>query len=91
MRKLFYNMTVTFVSIAVALLVGAIEVLSIVAGQFHLEGGAWTSLANLSGNFGALGFAIIGVFLISWAGSTLIYKLRRYDEMEVSAGTDCAL
>jgi high-affinity nickel-transport protein len=84
MRKLFYNMTVTFVSIAVALLVGAIEVLSVVAGQFHLEGGVWDSLANLNGNFGALGFAIVGVFLVSWAGSTLIYKLRGYDEMDVA-------
>jgi high-affinity nickel-transport protein len=86
-RKLFYNMTITFVSIAVALLVGAIEVLGIVATQLHLEGGVWDGLANLNGNFGALGFAIVGVFLVSWAASTLIYKVRRYDEMDDVAAT----
>ncbi|MGP6159929.1 MAG: HoxN/HupN/NixA family nickel/cobalt transporter [Vulcanimicrobiaceae bacterium] len=87
-RKLFYNMTITLVSIAVALIVGAIEALSIVAAQLHLSGGVWDGLANLSGNFGALGFAIIGVFLASWAVSTLIYKLRRYDESNHPAPTD---
>jgi len=82
-RKLFYNMTITFVSIAVALLVGAIEALSIIANQLNLKGGAWDRLANLSDNFGVLGFVIVGVFLLSWAVSTLIYRIRRYDEIDV--------
>jgi high-affinity nickel-transport protein len=83
-RKLYYNMNVTLISIVVALLVGSIEALSIVAVQLNLKGGAWDQLVDLSNNFGALGFAIIGLFLLSWAGSTLIYKLRRYDELDAA-------
>jgi len=87
-RKLFYNMTITFVSIVVALVVGAIETLSIIAGRLHLQGGFWDAPANLSGNFGALGFAIVALFVVSWGGSTLIYKLRRYDETRVAPATN---
>jgi len=65
-RKLYYNMNITLVSIVVALLVGAIEALSIVAGQLHLTGALWERFASISDNFGTLGFAIIGVFIISW-------------------------
>jgi high-affinity nickel-transport protein len=88
-RKLFYNMTVTLVSIAVALLIGSIEAFSVVASRLDLKGGWWDRLADLSGNFGALGFAIVGVFLASWAVSTLIYRMRRYDDMafEAKSGT----
>ena len=89
-RKLFYNMTITFVSIAVALLVGGIEALSIVATQLNLKGGVWDGLADVSGNFGALGFAIIALFLLSWGVSTLIYRVRRYDEMDVAVATTTA-
>jgi high-affinity nickel-transport protein len=83
-RKLYYNMNITLVSIVVALLVGAIEALSIVSGQLRLTGGFWERLSSLSDNFGTLGFAIIGVFIVSWGVSTLIYKLRRYDDLDVA-------
>jgi high-affinity nickel-transport protein len=46
-----------------------------------LSGGIWDAVNSLSGNFGTLGFIIIGVFLLSWAISTVIYKLRRYDDL----------
>lgn len=53
-------------SIAVALLVGAIEALSILANQLNLKGGVWSNLADLSSNFGALGLGIVGIFIVSW-------------------------
>jgi len=83
-RKLYYNMNVTLISIVVALLVGSIEALSLIAVQLSLKGGPWDQLVDLSNNFGALGFAIIGLFIVSWAGSTLIYKWRRYDELDAA-------
>ncbi len=83
-RKLYYNMNITLVSIVVALFVGAIEALSILASQLNLKGGVWERLANLSDNFGVLGFAIIAIFIVSWGVSTLVYKLRRYDELDVA-------
>ncbi len=85
MRKLFYNMTITFVSIAVALFVGTIEAASVVATQLHLSGGVWDGLGALGNNFGVLGGGIVGIFLVSWVGSTVIYKLRRYDDIDVVA------
>ncbi len=83
MRKLYYNMVITFVSVLVALIVGAIEAASVVAYQLRLSGGIWDAIKELSDNFGTLGFVIVGVFLASWAISTAIYKLRRYDELEI--------
>lgn len=84
MRKLYYNMVVTLVSVLVALIVGAIEAASVVAMQLRLSGGIWDAVISLSGNFGMLGFVIVGVFLASWGISTAIYKLRRYDSVQPS-------
>src|SRR5205085_9663382 len=82
-RKLYYNMNITLVSVLVALIVGGIEALSIVSGQLKLSGGFWDFLDNLSSNFGTLGYIIIGLFILSWGISTLIYKWRKYDDIEV--------
>ncbi|GAC1560261.1 MAG: HoxN/HupN/NixA family nickel/cobalt transporter [Vulcanimicrobiaceae bacterium] len=83
MRKLFYNMTITFVSIAVALFVGAIEAASVVATQLHLSGGLWDRVGNLSDNFGLLGAGIVGIFAASWIVATIVYRLRGYDAIDV--------
>ena len=82
-RKLYYNMTITLVSVAVAVLIGGIEALGLVADKLGLSGGFWDGIALLGDNFNDLGFVIIGVFLLAWAGSYLIYKLRRLDTLEV--------
>jgi high-affinity nickel-transport protein len=81
-RKLYYNMTITFVSVVVALVVGGIEALGLLAGQFHWNGLFWNAVLKLNGNFGALGFFIIGIFALSWVLSIAIYKWRRFDELE---------
>jgi high-affinity nickel-transport protein len=79
MRKLFYNLTITSVSVLVALVVGGIETLGLIAGQFQLHGAFWNAIADLSGNFGALGYGIVGLFVVSWAVSFAIYRFKRYD------------
>jgi high-affinity nickel-transport protein len=81
-RKLYYNMTITFVSVVVALVVGGIEALGLLAGQFHWNGLFWNAVLRLNGNFGALGYFIIGIFALSWILSIAIYKWRRFDELE---------
>jgi high-affinity nickel-transport protein len=81
-RKLYYNMTITFVSVVVALVVGGIEALGLVASEFHWSGLFWDAVLKLNGNFGALGYFIIGVFVLSWVLSIVIYKWRRFDELE---------
>ncbi len=67
----------------VALFVGGVEALSIASGELNLSGGLWDQIGNLSENFGTLGFIIIGIFLVSWAISTFIYKVKKYDDIEV--------
>lgn len=84
MRKLYYNMVITLVSVLVALIIGGIEAASVIAYQLRLSGGIWGASTALSDNFGTLGFIIVGVFLGSWAVSTAIYKFRRFDELDAS-------
>jgi high-affinity nickel-transport protein len=83
MRKLYYNMTITAVSIAVALLIGGIEGLGLIVDKVGLEGGFWDLIAAMNGNFNNLGFAIIGVFILAWIISFVIYRIRKLDDFEV--------
>ncbi len=82
-RKLFYNMTITLISVIVALLIGGIEVLSIIGDQFQLQGGLWDFLGVIGDNSGWVGAGIIAIFILSWLLSTLIYRINKYDDIEV--------
>lgn len=83
-RKLYYNLTITAVSVAVAVLVGGIEALGLIGAEFSLEGMFWNWIGRLNDNFGSLGFLIIGIFVVSWLVSAAIYRLRGYDRIEPS-------
>lgn len=82
-RKLYYNLIITSVSVLIALLVGGVEVLGLLANKLNLEGGFWDSVGVLNENFGALGFAIIGLFVVSWVVAVIVYRLKGYDEIEM--------
>lgn len=86
LRKLYYNVTITFVSVLVALLVGGIEVFNIVGDKLQLRGWFWNWIGRLSGDFGMMGYFIVGIFVISWMASTIIYKVQKYDEVNVESG-----
>jgi high-affinity nickel-transport protein len=79
MRKLFYNLIITSVSVLVALVVGSIETLGLIANRFHLQGIFWNAISDLNGNFGALGYGIVALFVVSWGVSFLAYRYKRYD------------
>ena len=81
-RKLYYNMTITMLSVVVALVVGGIEALGLLAGEFGLTGLLWDTVRKLNNNFGALGYCIIGIFALSWIASFAIYKWLRVDDLE---------
>jgi high-affinity nickel-transport protein len=92
-RKLYYNITITSVSVIVALVIGGIEALGLIGDQMGLigdqmglKGTFWGWLDSLNNNFGTLGFIVIGVFVVSWIVSIVIYRMNRYDEIEVSTG-----
>ena len=84
-RKLYYNMTITLVSVVVALLVGGIEALGLAADRLKLEGGFWDGIGALNDNFGVLGYVIVALFVVSWLVSVAIYRYKRYDEIEAEA------
>jgi high-affinity nickel-transport protein len=79
-RKLYYNLTITAVSVLVALLVGGIEVLGLIGERFTLRGPLWDCVGALNGSFGAMGLATAGVFVAAWLGSLAIYRWRRLDQ-----------
>jgi high-affinity nickel-transport protein len=84
-RKLFYNMTITAVSVAVALIVGGIEALGLMANWFNLKGGVWNTIVDINGNLGVIGYLIISIFVGAWILSFFIYRLKGYDDLEIAA------
>ncbi len=87
-RKLYYNLTITAVSVIVAVVVGGLETLNLIGDQLGLTdgGGFWGAIGSLNDNFGVLGYLIVGIFIGAWLISYLVYRANRYDEIEVSAG-----
>ncbi|CAB3802586.1 HoxN/HupN/NixA family nickel/cobalt transporter [Pararobbsia alpina] len=83
-RKIYYNMTITLVSVIVAVVIGGIEALGLLADQLKLQGAVWDSIGTLNDNFGTLGYVIIAIFAVSWLVSVLIYRAKRFDELEVN-------
>jgi nickel/cobalt transporter (NiCoT) family protein len=83
-RKLYYNLTITAVSVVVAVVVGGLETLNLVGDQLGLTegGGFWGAVGAISDNFGTLGYVIVGIFIVSWLIS-VVYRVRRYDKIEV--------
>jgi high-affinity nickel-transport protein len=82
-RKLYYNLTITFVSVAVAVLIGGIEALGLVGDRFELKGTFWNGISAVNDNFNMLGFAVIGLFIAAWVGSIIVYRYKGLDEIEV--------
>ena len=81
LRKLYYNLTITAASVMVALVVGAIEALGLVAERLGLTGGIWSVIGFAAGNFTALGYLVVGIFVVSWLASLAIYRVMSYDKI----------
>src|SRR6266851_3948346 len=84
-RKLYYNLTITLVSVVVAVLIGGIELLGLLGDRLGLSGWFWRAIGGLNDNLNALGFVIIGVFVATWAGSVAFYRYKGLDAIEVGA------
>jgi high-affinity nickel-transport protein len=78
LRKLYYNMTVTAVSVVVAILIGGIETLGLLGDQFAFAGRFWDFIRSLNENFGRLGYLIVGIFVLTWVISVAVYRAKRY-------------
>ncbi len=77
-RKVFYNMTVTSLSVAVAWMVGGIELLQVLAAKLALHGIFWRALASI--DLGRLGYFVVGLFAATWLVSLLVWKTRRIEQ-----------
>ena len=78
MRKIFYNITVTSLSVAVALLIGVIELVGLLADKLDVTSGpvAWVGSIDL----GDVGFWIVGLFVLTWAVALAVWRLGRIEE-----------
>ena len=83
-RKLYYNMMITLVSVIAALVVGGLEALNLIGDQFALQGAFWQFVGAVNDNFGLVGYGIVAFFIVSWIVSFLIYKTRGYDSLEAA-------
>ena len=77
-RKVFYNITVTGLSVAVAVVIGTIELGGLAASQLGLSGPFWSGLENIDLN--ALGFVIVGMFVVTWALALTVWRVGRVEE-----------
>jgi high-affinity nickel-transport protein len=88
MRKLYYNLTITFVAVVVAFLIGGVEALGLIGDQLSLSGWFWEGIEALNDNFSDLGFLIIGVFIAAWVGSIIIYRDNGLDNIKMTSAND---
>jgi high-affinity nickel-transport protein len=77
-RKIFYNITVTALSVAVALIIGTIELVSILTDKLGIDSGPLAWIANLDLN--NVGFFIVGLFVVTWLLALAIWRLARIEE-----------
>jgi nickel/cobalt transporter (NiCoT) family protein len=77
-RKVFYNLTVTALSVFVALVIGVIELASVLTGQLGLSAGPLAALGSIDLN--RVGFVIVLLFVVAWAGAVVAYKVFRVEE-----------
>jgi high-affinity nickel-transport protein len=84
-RKIYYNLTITGLSIAVALVIGTIELLGLLAGQLHLRGGFWRSMASFDIN--TAGFIVVAMFVVTWGAAIAIWRFGRIEARWEDAAT----
>ncbi|WP_019930758.1 HoxN/HupN/NixA family nickel/cobalt transporter [Nocardia sp. BMG111209] len=82
-RKVYYNITVTALSVVVALVIGTIELLGLLAGRLGWTGGAWGWIAGL--NLNAVGFLIAGLFVLTWVVALTAWRYGRFEQRWTTA------
>jgi len=78
-RKIFYNLTLTVISVLVAFAIGGVELLQVASGEFGWGGPFWSGVRNL--DFEALGIGIVVLFLVSWGVAMGIYRAKGYEKI----------
>ena len=77
-RKIYYNITVTGLSVAVALIIGTIELISILTEKTGITSGPLAAIANL--NLDLVGYSIVALFIVTWLAAIMVWKYGRIEE-----------
>ncbi|MEV6849351.1 HoxN/HupN/NixA family nickel/cobalt transporter [Actinoplanes sp. NPDC051411] len=77
-RKVYYNLTITGLSVAVALIIGTIELVSILTDKLHIRTGPLAAIGGLDLNY--VGFVIVGLFVLTWLAAMLVWRFGRIEE-----------
>ena len=77
-RKVYYNLTITGLSVFVAVFIGAVELLGLLAHDANLNGSAWSFLEDF--NINTAGFVIVGLFIATWLAALLVWRFGRIEE-----------
>jgi len=76
-RKVYYNLTITLISVLVAFLIGGVELLQVLSKELNLTGGAWVWLAEM--DFETMGLGVVCIFLVTWIAALAVYKLKNLE------------
>lgn len=76
LRRVYYNLTTTGLSVAVALLIGTVELVGVLAHEFGLHGQPWATVTAVSNRFDVLGYVIVGMFVVAWLASVAYWRFR---------------
>ena len=77
-RKVYYNLTITGLSVAIALIIGTVELLGLVIEKLSLKGAVWAWVASI--NINTLGYVIVGLFIATWAVALLVWRVGGIEE-----------
>jgi nickel/cobalt transporter (NiCoT) family protein len=77
-RKIFYNITITSISVAVALIIGTIELISVVADQANITSGPLAAIASIPLDYA--GYGIVGLFVLAWVAALAVWRFGRIEE-----------
>ncbi|MGC1184494.1 MAG: HoxN/HupN/NixA family nickel/cobalt transporter [Candidatus Dormiibacterota bacterium] len=77
-RKVYYNLAITGLSVAICFLIGTIEVLGLLPQELHLKGPFWHFMAGF--NINAAGFVIVALFVVTWSAAVLIWHFGHVEE-----------
>ncbi len=77
-RKVYYNLTITGLSVFVAVFIGTVEILGLIGGEYNLTGGFWSFMAGF--NINTAGFVIVGVFVVTWVVALAVWHFGKLEQ-----------
>ena len=77
-RKVFYNLTITALSVVIAFVIGTVELLSVLGPRLDLHGAVWEAITGVDLNLA--GYFVVGLFVVTWAGALAVWRFGRIEE-----------